>query len=451
LEGYDPVALQALASCRCIAAASSNSQGSAAQDMAPTSTHRGGASLTLKTGKSELVENDADVDMTTSDQSSDGTQVPPTSNAGRSSNDSEEGYSNKASKDGSNGSGSGRDEVSSDETPKRATDAQPAGASPPQYQTLKRNGPMKSKGSDLHDEGGCKPCAFYCYSKNGCSKEAACGYCHLFHESKSLVKRGEHKKQTTRQKGLRENSSKDVTHNVSRQHSRQQTMDTLPEVVPMKVESSSQAAPMLTGEMQGQNIAVGSRNITSLSGMVDGAGEVGAQLFSYVPGTVMAAVGQPVKLWPVVNGSNTAGRIYAVAPDLPQGLTIDSFTGVIHGVPQQATDGTGVHFVTYCDPLAHYGVNTAVVHITVMNIHTAAFESANPMQQVPPATGSLAYEDMFTMFNSMLRRQPSINHAADFRESVEQQLSAQLAAQTSGLMQILHYPAGPQQSSKTDQ
>mmetsp|Transcript_7353 Transcript_7353/g.20106 ORF Transcript_7353/g.20106 Transcript_7353/m.20106 type:complete len:139 (-) Transcript_7353:276-692(-) len=56
--------------------------------------------------------------------------------------------------------------------------------------TLRTHGEIASEGSALHPSQ-CVPCTFYCFKRRGCSKDAACRYCHKEHVSKSGLHRAE--------------------------------------------------------------------------------------------------------------------------------------------------------------------------------------------------------------------------------------------------------------------
>jgi len=107
------------------------------------------------------------------------------------------------------------------------------------------------------------------------------------------------------------------------------------------------------------------------------SGHVG-DFFSYTPGTVIAVVGQMVELWPKTNDSHP--RVFAVAPRLPRGLTIDKFTGLIHGTPEECTDGPLVYFVTACEPCADFNTSIAIIHVNVLSISSPGYPTAHHIQ-----------------------------------------------------------------------
>jgi len=108
-----------------------------------------------------------------------------------------------------------------------------------------------------------------------------------------------------------------------------------------------------------------------------------SEIFSYTPSNVVVEVGQRVELWPPFNGSRP--RLFAVAPELPRGLLIDTHTGLIHGAPQESTYGSVTHFVTSSEPSAASAalasVQLAVVHINVMNSAMPGRPIANHIDQ----------------------------------------------------------------------
>jgi hypothetical protein len=90
------------------------------------------------------------------------------------------------------------------------------------------------------------------------------------------------------------------------------------------------------------------------------------EFFTYSPGTVNVAVGQPVEARPVL-GMALGQYVFAIAPDLPRGLMIDNQTGLIHGIAQEATDGPAKFFVTLVETCS-VKVQIAIVHVNILNI-----------------------------------------------------------------------------------
>lgn len=72
----------------------------------------------------------------------------------------------------------------------RLTEAERRPPAPPggDYPSLQRDGQQFSRGSRQHP-GDCQPCAFYCFSKQGCRKGALCEYCHMLHISRASRRR----------------------------------------------------------------------------------------------------------------------------------------------------------------------------------------------------------------------------------------------------------------------
>jgi len=86
--------------------------------------------------------------------------------------------------------------------------------------------------------------------------------------------------------------------------------------------------------------------------------------FTYVPSSILAEVGQHVQLWPL----NASLAVFAVAPDLPPGITIDMHTGVIQGTAETASDGPGRYFVTSCDFCDIGNVKMCFVDIDIVDV-----------------------------------------------------------------------------------
>lgn len=97
-----------------------------------------------------------------------------------------------------------------------------------------------------------------------------------------------------------------------------------------------------------------------------------AAYFSYTPNSVVARIGQRVELWPPV--INSAPLVYAVAPKLPGGLTIDRHTGYIGGITEEATDGSSTFFITACEQRSVItNVRLAIIHLNVVNCFASGF------------------------------------------------------------------------------
>jgi hypothetical protein len=76
------------------------------------------------------------------------------------------------------------------------------------------------------------------------------------------------------------------------------------------------------------------------------------EFYSHNPSSAVVGVGQHLEIWPPA-GVFEKGMVFAVSPDLPQGVMLDQQTGVIHGFPKHPTQGSTSFFVTACKP----GVN----------------------------------------------------------------------------------------------
>lgn len=79
-----------------------------------------------------------------------------------------------------------------------------------QQPTLHSHGPQRSKGSELHNVGQCTPCAFYCFKKQGCGKDADCAFCHMAHTSNKKLRQQEWRKkqQELQKRGRKQRGAK---------------------------------------------------------------------------------------------------------------------------------------------------------------------------------------------------------------------------------------------------
>lgn len=86
--------------------------------------------------------------------------------------------------------------------------------------------------------------------------------------------------------------------------------------------------------------------------------------FEYKPNSLEVFVGQMVELWPPV--SHLRGCLFAAAPRLPLGVTLDERSGLVHGRPQEPTQGQVNYFVTTCNPARFPPtVSVALIKLTV--------------------------------------------------------------------------------------
>jgi len=330
------------------------------------------------------------------------------------------------------------------------------------------DGASYSIGSARHDDGDCKPCAFYCYSKSGCRDGRGCIFCHDEHKSK-LRQRKEAWKQT-RKVMHRERLDRRRDGEIPASTSEHQYEDgwgerDSPPVEVANAIGAAQAVPRVEPRVAYiQNVAVspapglvlgpssqqgpsqashevdflqsvlhalehpspqanglghtlghpsppansvpsfptaGVPNdlgalMKSLSnphgslpfGAVNEGGAVPKSMakikrvlptgmvapsgndqgsFAYTASDVVVAVGQEVELWPVERRTSST-LLYAVSPDLPRGLMIDKFTGLIHGSPQEATQGDCTYFVALCEPT----FNGTTVKMSILQINVVA-------------------------------------------------------------------------------
>jgi hypothetical protein len=76
--------------------------------------------------------------------------------------------------------------------------------------------------------------------------------------------------------------------------------------------------------------------------------------------------------------------IFAVASELPAGVSIDRHTGVIHGTVQENKSGQGTILVTACEPCAAVPkVRIATCQLNVVGIQAPGFTVSN-VEQVEP-------------------------------------------------------------------
>jgi len=90
------------------------------------------------------------------------------------------------------------------------------------------------------------------------------------------------------------------------------------------------------------------------------------QGFFYTPSEVVIAVGQNVEILPTINRAGPL--LFAVAPALPAGLELDTWSGLIHGTADEAAEGDGTYFVTVCEPLLDVtNIRLAMIRINVVD------------------------------------------------------------------------------------
>lgn len=325
--------------------------------------------------------------------------------------------------------GSNEDGLSSDEAQQvhqqaevTSSDVAETQESSTEYPSLVSHGPLVSAGSSLHPHG-CKPCAYFCFSMCGCREGDACSFCHLNHVS------GTRKKKEAWKKDRAERTRKKVPSQPTRCQeppntkvfSKDSRMVQQPPIQQAPVSSvcpSVQPEQRLGGhdehmahlydllaaddrmanlrnllavckEEQNQGIGVRSGAVAAVPGPLPISREkdsarfslvdshrafsspspacpkgVSPNTFSYSQREVVASVWQKIHLFPLT--ANRVPLVFAVAPELPSGLTIDKFSGVISGIPQRPTDGPATYFVTSCEPQKVNNVKVACVHINVI-------------------------------------------------------------------------------------
>lgn len=117
------------------------------------------------------------------------------------------------------------------------------------------------------------------------------------------------------------------------------------------------------------------------------------EFYSHNPSSAVVGVGQHLEIWPPA-GVFEKGMVFAVSPELPQGVMLDQQTGVIHGFPKHPTRGLTSFFVTACKPGVNVkNVKTSMVNINVMNVQAPGYTVASLYQPEPGLTVVALRED----------------------------------------------------------
>lgn len=339
-----------------------------------------------------------------------------------------------------------RDESSSSDDPQtgdlKKSPEESEGSNIANFPSLQRDGPTESLGSADHPD--CKPCAFYCYSLRGCRNGSNCTYCHLFHESKLRQRRDEWKREQREKRGRmrRDVKSGSETQSVSdgacslaanvhgpRSHVEPeplqgcavpasfQTRGDEGRLVPRVAYASeyqrgapwsasadwrpSQPAPISVSSVASTVAALAdavamTQDLTQL--MPDQTSQLPdpdpkLEFYSHNPSSTVVSVGQHLEIWPPA-GVFEKGMVFAVSPELPQGVMLDQQTGVIHGFPKHPTRGLTSFFVTACKPGVNVkNVRTSMVNINVVNVQAPGYTVASMYQPEPGLTVVALRED----------------------------------------------------------
>lgn len=255
-------------------------------------------------------------------------------------------------------------------------------------------GPAQSNGSSKHPDQ-CEPCVYYCFSKKGCNKGDACDRCHGFHESKLRKKRERWKKDVRQlyqarvakkrgteepyaetEAGIRQVEESEELAGPAPSPEIEYMQDYIQDSLdcsavtdaPWPVKNGINAA--YCADIPGVGVGNGFDALQTSASMANAyvpAPSVpapNADVFSYTPSNVVATLGQKVELMPLTFGK----LIFAIAPNLPRGLSIDMHTGLIHGAGQELTTGPETYFVTACEPspLIHR-IKVATINISIVN------------------------------------------------------------------------------------
>jgi len=314
------------------------------------------------------------------------------------------------------------------------------------FPSLQRDGPTPSLGSADHPE--CKPCAFYCYSLRGCRNAHNCTYCHLFHESKLRQRRDEWKREQRDKRGRIRRDVKDgsesqsaidgaclnasfteITSSAQRgpqslagsessvgavQAAPFQAQGDEGRLVPRLAYASEyqQGAPWPTNRPA--QVSVNNSVASTVAAIADVVAmtqdlvqrmphersnqfpdpDPKLEFYSHNPSSAAVGVGQHLEIWPPT-GVFEAGMVFAVSPDLPQGVFLDQHSGVIHGIPKHPTRGLTSFFVTACKPGVHVkNVKTSMVKINVVMVQAPGYTVASLYQPEPGLTVVALREDM---------------------------------------------------------
>jgi len=313
------------------------------------------------------------------------------------------------------------------------------------FPSLQRDGPTSSLGSKDHPD--CKPCAFYCYSLRGCRNGHNCSYCHLFHESKLRQRRDEWKKEQREKRGRMRRDVKDGSETQSADGTclnvsfnalassaqlspaggaavQVQVPFQVPvdqgRLVPRVAYASEyqRGAPPWPGNTDWKpnrpaQVSVNNSVASTVAAIADVVAmtqdlvqrmpdrasqfadpDPKLEFYSHNPSSSVVTVGQQLEIWPPA-GVFESGMVFAVSPDLPQGVVLDQYSGMIHGIPKHPTRGLTSFFVTACKPGVHVkNVKTSMVNINVVNVQAPGYTVASLYQPEPGLTVVALREDL---------------------------------------------------------
>eukprot|EP00930_Biecheleria_cincta_P017351 TRINITY_DN13824_c0_g1_i1.p1 TRINITY_DN13824_c0_g1~~TRINITY_DN13824_c0_g1_i1.p1 ORF type:complete len:559 (-),score=85.09 TRINITY_DN13824_c0_g1_i1:265-1941(-) len=187
----------------------------------------------------------------------------------------------------------------------------------------------KSAGSAGHPDS-CKECTFFFFSAAGCRSGADCTFCHEFHPRKNT------KKNRRIMRTLQTRNEVVIEETTGEQEEAKVSME--------KPSSGIHSAGLAANDRDG----IGRESVVSLSYCKDGA----MHDVSGPPLSLYAIAGVRTCLSPHIQYPNSEARmcleptlVFVVQPALPLGLSMDTRTGLITGVPLDASQ-MGVHVVT---------------------------------------------------------------------------------------------------------